>query len=70
MDEIIHVSKIIVRLSDDRTQARLRCTSPERENDLVLEMKREVLEQLKMAAIRATGGSKASNDDDDEEKEL
>jgi hypothetical protein len=56
MDEIVRVSKIIVRLSDDRTQACLRCTSPERENDLVLVVKMEVLEQLKMAAIRATRG--------------
>ena len=55
-DEVIRVSQIMLRLSDDRTQASLKCTSPERENDFVLMMKMEVLEQLKMAAIRATKG--------------
>ena len=55
-DEVIRVSQIMLRLSDDRTQAILKCTSPERENDFVLMMKMEVLEQLQMAAIRATKG--------------
>lgn len=50
----IEVSAIYLNLSPDKTRATLTCTRSDGGNAFMLIMKMEVLEQLKMAANRAT----------------